>query len=129
MIKFTVILHKQKLDVDVQQFEDDIKRKHPNLDTFGVYMNHSKNSLYISDLYVKDKFRGIGVGTSVMTDIIKFADLNKLPIVLIPEPDGKLSVKKLIQFYMKFGFVVNRGKHINYNLSDTFAVTMYRTPK
>jgi GNAT superfamily N-acetyltransferase len=92
-------------------------------------MDGRKNSLFLSDLYVKKQFRGTGVGSAVMLDIVAFADNNHIPIVLIPEPEGRLSVKKLILFYSKFGFVVNRGKNVDYFLSEPFVLSMYRVPR
>jgi len=86
--------------------------------------------LFLSDLYVKEEHRGTGVGTKVMNSITKFADTENLPIVLIPEPDDdNISPKKLMDFYKKFGFIINKGKRMDYTFSMPFATTMYRTPK
>jgi len=92
-------------------------------------MDGRKNSLFLSDLYVKKEFRGTGVGSAVMREIVTFADNNHIPIVLIPEPEGRSSVKKLIQFYRTFGFVVNAGRNVDYFLSEPFSLSMYRVPR
>lgn len=130
MIKLKNILTEaHRLSSAVEKLENDIKFKYPALDKLGIYMDDRKNSLFLSDLYVKKEFRGTGVGSAVMSEIVKFADDNHIPIVLIPEPEGRSSVKKLIQFYRKFGFVINRGKDIDYLLSEPFSMSMYRLPR
>ena len=118
-----------KLEDAVRKLENDIKTKYPALDKLGIYMDDRKNSLFLSELYVKKEFRGTGVGSEVMREIVQFADDNHIPIVLIPEPEGRSSIKNLIKFYSKFGFVVNRGKDIDYLLSEPFSMSMYRLPR
>lgn len=118
-----------RLDIKVDRLENDIKSRYPAIDKLGIYMDDIKNSLFLSDLYVKEEFRGSGVGSAVMREIVAFADMNHISIVLIPEPEGGLSVKKLIQFYSKFGFVVNRGKKMDSFLSEPFSLSMYRVPR
>ena len=130
MIKLKDLLKEEhKLSASVEKLENDIKTRYPTLDKLGIYMDGRKNSLFLSDLYVKKQFRGTGVGSAVMLEIVAFADNNHIPIVLIPEPEGKSSVKKLIQFYRKFGFVVNSGRNVDYFLSEPFSLSMYRVPR
>ena len=132
MIKLTDILFENHpLSAEVQKLEDDLKVKYPSIDKLGIYMDKRKNSLFLSDLYVKDQFRGTGVGSAVMRDIVAYADSRKLPIVLIPEPESetRASLTKLINFYKKFGFVLNKGKTIDYLLSEPFSLSMYRLPR
>lgn len=132
MIKLTDILFENHpLSDEVQKLEDDLKVKYPSIDKLGIYMDKRKNSLFLSDLYVKDQFRGTGVGSAVMRDIVAYADSRKLPIVLIPEPESETrsSLTKLINFYKKFGFVLNKGKTVDYLLSEPFSLSMYRLPR
>jgi GNAT superfamily N-acetyltransferase len=119
------------LDGAVSAFESSLLSKYPQIDELGIYIQTSDNALYISDLYIKPEFRGQGIGGKIMKDITDFADKNKLTIVLIPEPEelNKNAVKRLIDFYKRFGFVLNKGKYKNYSLSGSFATTMYRYPK
>jgi len=131
MIKLMHLLNEvHKLEDAVRKLENDIKTKYPALDKLGIYMDDRKNSLFLSELYVKKEFRGTGVGSEVMREIVQFADDNHIPIVLIPEPEGRSSIKNLIKFYRKFGFVINRGKDIDYLLSEPFSMSsMYRLPR
>ena len=114
----------------VAAFERTLQSLYPEIDRVGIYFEKANGSLFLSDLYIKEEFRGQGVGSKVMNSIIQFADNNNLPVVLIPEPDDEdVSPKQLIDFYKKFGFVLNKGKKMDYSFSDPFATTMYRLPK
>lgn len=119
-----------RLDGAVEKLENDIKSKYPQLHQIELFMDGDKNSLFLGDVSVKDQFRGTGVGTRVMNDIVAFADANGVPIVLIPNPESetKAAVNRLILFYNRFGFVVNRGKNVDSFLSDPDGVSMYRRP-
>jgi GNAT superfamily N-acetyltransferase len=126
------ILEQQGGDIEnkVAAFERTLQSLYPELDKVGMYYDRSNGSLFLSDLYVKEEHRGTGVGTKVMNSIIKFADTENLPIVLIPEPDDdNISPKKLMDFYKKFGFIINKGKRMDYTFSMPFATTMYRMPR
>lgn len=131
MIKLKLLLENHPLSKEVEKLENDLKLRYPSIDKLGIYMDNNKNSLFLSDLYIKNEFRGTGVGSAVMKELITFADNKKIPIVLIPEPESetKASLLKLIQFYKKFGFVVNKGKNIDYFLSEPFSLSMYRLPR
>jgi GNAT superfamily N-acetyltransferase len=131
MIKLKKILLEHALDSKIASLESSLKSKYPELEELGMYMQSSNNAIYLSDLYVKDEYRGQGIGTKVMHDIVEFADSHKLPIVLIPEPESikKSAVAKLVDFYKKFGFVINAGKQIDYSLRLPMATSMYRLPK
>jgi ribosomal protein S18 acetylase RimI-like enzyme len=129
MIKLANILFENHpLSVEVQKLENDLKVKYPSIDKLGIYMDKPKNSLFLSDLYVKNQFRGTGVGSAVMKDITDYADSRKLPVVLIREPESETrsSLTKLINFYKKFGFVINKGRNVDYLLSEPFSLSMYR---
>jgi GNAT superfamily N-acetyltransferase len=126
------ILEQQGADIEnkVAAFERTLQSLYPDLDKVGMYYDRNNGSLFLSDLYVKEEHRGTGVGTKVMNSIIKFADTENLPIVLIPEPDDdNISPKKLMDFYKKFGFIINKGKRMDYTFSMPFATTMYRMPR
>jgi len=73
----------------------------------------------------KDK-RKQGLGKMVMKHIIALADSNNKTIVLSPSTDfGATSVVRLKKFYKQFGFVENKGKNKDFEISDS----MYRLPK
>jgi GNAT superfamily N-acetyltransferase len=131
-MKLKKLLEQQGADIEnkVATFERTLQSLYPELDKVGMYYDRSNSSLFLSDLYVKEEHRGTGVGSKVMNSITKFADTEKLPIVLIPEPDDdNISPKKLMDFYKKFGFIINKGKRMDYTFSMPFATTMYRMPR
>jgi GNAT superfamily N-acetyltransferase len=129
MIKLANILFENHpLSVEVQKLENDLKVKYPSIDKLGIYMDKPKNSLFLSDLYVKNQFRGTGVGSAVMKDITDYADSRKLPIPA-PESETRSSLTKLINFYKKFGFVINKGRNVDYLLSEPFSLSNYRLPR
>jgi len=123
-------LNESHEDTPIQKESESLRRqleqKYPQLEDLFFYVSWN-NVLNISALRVKSEFRGTGIGTSVMGEIIKFADKHKLPIVLSPGPErGKK--EKLDRFYKKLGFVTNKGRNRDYRLSSAFGKTMYRRP-
>jgi GNAT superfamily N-acetyltransferase len=117
-----------QLESEVQRFEDHISSKYKNvLERFMVYYNKAKKCMELSDIYLKREYYGKGFGSKIMEELVKFADKKNLPIILIPESE-RGSNKKLIDFYKKFGFVVNTGRKSNNILSIPFAKSMFRMP-
>ena len=90
----------------VEQFERGIINDYIQLDRFGVYMDDS-GYIYLSDMYVKEQYRGQGVGNDVMGRLCEFADTNGLDIRCIPssDDDGQ-GDKRLLRFYGRHGFLV-----------------------
>ena len=68
--------------------------------------------------------RGKGVGSRFMADLTAEADARGATISLSPSGDFGGSVHRLKDFYSRFGFVQNKGKNANYELSES----MYRLP-
>lgn len=131
-MKLKKLLEQQGVDIEnkVATFERTLQSLYPEIDRVGLYYDRNNGSLFLSDFYIKPEHRGKGVGTKIMNSIVQFADSMKLPVVLIPEPDDdNMSETDLINFYKKFGFVVNKGKQKDYSFSDPFALTMYRLPR
>ncbi|AUZ94875.1 hypothetical protein FDI40_gp063 [Agrobacterium phage Atu_ph07] len=69
---------------------------------------------------------GEGTGSILMKYICAYADQNNKIVLLTPEKiQGTTSVSRLIDFYKRFGFVVNKGKDKDFSIS----YGMYRLPK
>ena len=98
-------------------------------DKYGVELDllgsPESETLSVSRIVVPKEQRGKGVGAKVMEEIIQFADINNKKLVLTPSKDfGGTSVKRLTDFYKRFGFVENKGKNKDFTIRDT----MYRVP-
>ena len=99
-------------------------------DKYGITIDLTgdveKGDLTLSKIEVPKEQRGKEIGTKAMEDIIKYADENNKRIVLTPSTDfGGTSVKRLKQFYKKFGFIENTGKNKDFTTKET----MYRNPE
>ena len=93
------------------------------MDGLDIYEN--KNSLRLPRIIVKKEFRGSGVGSKIMNDLIGYADKNKQIITLTPSSDFGGNKNRLIQFYKSFGFKHNQGQYKNFEFNDS----MIRYPK
>lgn len=92
----------------VEQFERDIINDYIQVDRFGVYIDEG-GYLYLSDMYVKEDYRGQGVGGEVMVRLCEFADINGLDIRCIPcSDDDGCGDERLMRFYGRYGFEVVR---------------------
>jgi GNAT superfamily N-acetyltransferase len=96
-------------DQMVEQFERNIINEYTQIDRFGVYMDDS-GSVYLSDMYVKEQYRGQGVGGEVMGRLCEFADDHGLDIRCIPSSDDDGGGdERLMRFYGRHGFEVERN--------------------
>lgn len=91
----------------------------------GLDIYETKTSLILSKIIVKDEFRGTGIGSKVMGDLIGYADSNKQIIALTPSSDFGGNKNRLIQFYKSFGFKHNKGQYKHFGFRDS----MIRYPK
>ena len=70
--------------------------------------------------------KGSGKGTDLMELICEWADKNKVTLTLTPSTSfGATSTTRLIGFYKKFGFILNKGRNSNFATRQA----MYRIPK
>lgn len=94
-----------------------------SLKALDIY--ETKTSLILSRIIVNPETREVGVGTSVMEDLIRYADEHGQIIALTPSSDFGGNVNRLVQFYKRFGFKMNKGHNKNFQFKDT----MIRYPK
>ena len=98
----------QNTEYMVEQFERGIINDYSQVDRFGVYMDEC-GCIYLSDMYVKEQYRGQGVGNEVMGRLCEFADTNGLDIRCIPSSDDDGGGdERLLRFYGRYGFDVVR---------------------
>lgn len=127
MIKLTSLLF-EEISVDekirkVSILERALQLKYNKyLEDLMFYYDDSINGIFLSDLYIKNQYKGQGYGTKIMNELIKFADIYNMAISLIPVSENTSS-EKLIEFYKKFGFIENEGNPLFDDMS------MYRLPQ
>ena len=74
-----------------------------------LYLSYDKfaNAINLSKIISTEKNKG--VGTEVMKRICSFADSHSLEIILTPSSDFGGSIRRLEQFYKRFGFKKNKS--------------------
>ena len=104
--------------------EDLLKNKYGEaLNALEIY--ETKTSLILSRIIINPEIRSTGIGTSVMDDLVKYADNHGQIVALTPSSDFGGNVNRLIQFYKRFGFKMNKGYNKNFEYRDA----MIRNPK
>lgn len=84
-----------------------------------------QNILNLSKMVVPKELRGQGIGSSLMDELASFADATGKTVTLSPSTDfGATSIARLKEFYRRFGFVENKGRHKDFTISES----MYRPP-
>jgi len=108
----------------INMIEQYLTDKYKNeLSALDIY--EDAKSLKLSRIIINPEFRGGGVGTDIMNDLINYADKTKKIITLTPSSDFGGNKNRLVQFYKRFGFKLNKGVHKSYEYMDS----MIRWPK
>lgn len=92
------------------------------LDKF--YVSEKPKYINLSAIVVAKAFRNQGIGSQVMKDLCAYADSLGKIITLTPSSDFGGSVSRLKAFYKSFGFIENKGRKRDFEISDA----MYRLP-
>lgn len=79
----------------------------------------SGNRVTLSRIELPKGGREQGAGTRVMQALIDWADANGVQLTLSPSTDFGGNKKRLGEFYKRFGFVENKGKARNFEVSET----------
>jgi len=90
-----------------------------------LHIEERGDMLTLSKIVVPEELRGRGVGSVAMKKIIQYADQGGKTIALTPSSDFGGNKNKLIKFYKKFGFAMNKGRNKNYETQEL----MVREPK
>ena len=99
---------------------DSIRARHP-----GAKVNVSGNAgrgYTIDRIVVPPEARGQGEGTRIMSDILRGVDEDGAVASLTPSGDFGGSKKRLQEFYKRFGFIDNKGRNKDFEISEA----MYR---
>ena len=79
----------------------------------------------VSLIVVNPEYRGEGIGRRIFKDLNQYADSVQKTITLTPDDSFGTSKSKLITFYKGLGYVLNKGRHKDYEISEL----MYRLPQ
>lgn len=114
------------LTENIESWSKSIESKY-NLKSF--FVSEYKDKIKLDTIIVSKEDRGKGTGSKVMEELCDYADRNKMKIVLTPgltdKQHGTTSQSRLIDFYKKFDFVLNKGRNKDFTISEL----MFRLPK
>lgn len=83
-----------------------------------------ENEIRVSLVVIKEDERGKGYGRDIFEALNEYADSTGKTITLTPDSSFGTSKSALVRFYRSLGFVENKGRNKDYEISDT----MYRRP-
>lgn len=114
----------QALRENLDTLKKTLITKYPGLQ-LNIHKIMGRDELYLSKIIVPNNKQNEGIGTKVMIELCKYADQKNLIISLNPSDEYGGNVNKLKRFYKRFGFVENKGKYRDFEISED----MYRIPK
>jgi GNAT superfamily N-acetyltransferase len=101
------------------ELSQQIKAEHPDV---KLDLYRTRGGVNLSRIVVPERSKG--VGTAIMRRIVEIADRNGDTVTLTPSADFGGNKARLVKFYKRFGFVENKGRNKDYEISET----MYRPP-
>ncbi|EHU1602088.1 GNAT family N-acetyltransferase [Acinetobacter baumannii] len=113
---------KPEQTISVDDFVKGLKKQYGI--ELGLKGSPSSNVLSLHKIVVPEAMRNQGNGTKAMQDIIRYADSQNKTIALTPSSDFGGNKSRLTSFYKKLGFVENKGRNKDYEISES----MYRSP-
>ncbi|HFX6308376.1 TPA: GNAT family N-acetyltransferase [Acinetobacter baumannii] len=113
---------KPEQTISVDDFVKGLKKQYGI--ELGLKGSTSSNVLSLHKIVVPEAMRNQGTGTKTMQDIINYADSQNKTIALTPSSDFGGNKNRLTGFYKKLGFVENKGRNKDYEISES----MYRSP-
>lgn len=111
---------------NIHSWAHDIRKKY-DLETLQV--SEDFEIIYLNFIMVKPEYRDQKIGSKVMQSLCDYADSVGKKIALSPTKRnadfGTTSQSRLIDFYKKFDFVLNKGRNKDFTISEL----MFRLPK
>lgn len=119
----TQVLAKQMAESynPIGMISESLIAKYPKI---ALDIAESPKAIDLSRIVVPKEMRSQGVGSSVMQDLIDYADQTGKQVRLSPTSDFGGSPTRLKKFYKEFGFVENRGRNKDFSTRET----MIRNP-
>jgi len=114
-----------KKKLTTSQFSSAIKKQFP---TVKFAFTSMPNGIVVDKIVVPESAREKGVGTSAMQAIIDLAQENGLTVALTPSSDFGGTKARLTKFYKNLGFVENKGKNKDYEISEAMYLAATKSP-
>lgn len=100
-----------------ESLSNDLKKEYPDL---TLDLRARGEVVELQRIILPKEGRKQGMGTEIMEKIIKEADRNGWKLALTPDTAfGATSVARLKQFYKRFGFVDNKGRHKDWSTMNS----------
>ncbi len=114
----------QKEEVFLNMDDYDIVHNGEVIGRIFAFIKNDKNLINLSEIKIFDEYSGKGYGNEAMSKLIDIADKGGYTITLTPSDSFGSSIPKLKKWYKSMGFVENKGKNKDFEISDS----MYRSP-
>ena len=96
----------------------ELKKQYPIQD-LDVYENNY--AIEIKSIRIQPDARSMGYGSAIIRKIQEYAKGKNLQIMLHPEPESRKKAA-LHSFYKNLGFKPNKGRRMDYALSNPFGI-------
>jgi GNAT superfamily N-acetyltransferase len=93
-------------------------------DAAGIknFISERGDKINLAQIVVPQSARGAGAGTRAMQQLVEYADRTGKTVTLTPSADFGGTKSRLVEFYKRFGFVENKGRTRDPEISEA----MYR---
>jgi len=116
----------EKLKEEIDSIVKQLRLKYTDLELYAFLSN--SGYIEIAQIQLPPEKQNQGIGSFIIHTFQELGIKHNVPIVVRPEPDrGKK--KSLDRFYKQHGFVDNKGRNKNYELSSPFSKTKYWKPE
>lgn len=106
-----------------EDFARRMKDEHPGVNL--AISGGGNKPVIVHSIVVPKSERGGGTGSKIMRELLEIADRNGDTVALTPSGDFGGSVTKLKRWYASLGFVLNKGRARDFEISED----MYRLPR
>lgn len=85
-----------------------------------LWLIENRVRIQIAKIVVPKEFRGYGIGSRVISDILAYAQSKRKPVTLTASESYGSNMEALKRFYARFGFVENTGDACREAFTDSF---------
>lgn len=107
----------KSINSNLKQVKSKLQHKYPV--KINLSIGFEPTYIELAMIFVKSSFRNKGIATSVMNELIEFANTEKINIRLLPSNIFGSDLLKLIEFYQRFGFkFLDNSTHMQYDYKE-----------